>query len=319
MAQSASKTCDICVSAPGSWYCLDCEQHYCENCKILHSRQKLSTNHQFEKASDFIPEEKSKCNEHNEAFSFVCISCDVPVCGCCITAKHNGHKLSQFKDIIVQLKSKRKQEILTKLQKTSGNVSELEKACLSFNYQVETGIRSAKEESDKIKSMVDQYTAYKIVSIQEQARKESERLAAILSDHKIAFENANALNIRKSSIEKQSRYDGSLMKMLKTLNEDIDKLEIYPLPEFPSATYTPKEVNENDISQLLGRFELCSIATETFIENESRPLEHAEVRQSGKVFKCNKCGKQKIRIDNESYHVNHFMCCHMSMERHKYK
>ncbi|VDI21510.1 Hypothetical predicted protein, partial [Mytilus galloprovincialis] len=56
MAQAASKTCEVCVSAPGSHYCIDCEEYYCGNCKLLHNRQKLSRNHQFQKASELIPE-----------------------------------------------------------------------------------------------------------------------------------------------------------------------------------------------------------------------------------------------------------------------
>ncbi|CAG2243218.1 unnamed protein product [Mytilus edulis] len=263
MAQAASKTCEICVSAPGSWYCLDCEQHYCENCKILHSRQRLSTNHEFKKASDFIPEVKSKCTDHNEAFTFVCLACDVTVCVCCVTEKHNGHKLSQFKDIIVQLKTKIEEDISTKINKARENVSRLEQNRSAFNGQVETVIKSITEEGNKLKSMIDRCTAKRIASIQEKARYESKRLSAILSDHKIAVENANALNSRKISIEEQSRIDGSLIKMLKTLNKDIDELEVCPLPKFPSPTYTPKVVNENDISQLLGTYELCEIKTGT--------------------------------------------------------
>ncbi|CAG2243219.1 unnamed protein product [Mytilus edulis] len=195
MAQAASKTCEICVSALGSWYCLDCEQCFCENCKALHSRQKISANHEFKEASnsDFIPEVKSKCTDHNEVFSFVCIACDVPVCVCCVTEKHNGHKLSKLKDTIAQLNTKIEKEILAKMDKTSGNVTKLKHAISFFNGQVETVIKTIAEEGDKIKLMVDQYTAKRIASIQEKARIESKRLSSILSNHKIAFGNAYAL------------------------------------------------------------------------------------------------------------------------------
>lgn len=104
-------TYEICVSAPGSSYCLDCEQYYCENCKILYSRQKLSTNHEFREASNFIPEVESTCVDHNNVFSFVCVDCDVPVCGCCVTEKHDGHKMSQLSYTITQLKTKSSKNI----------------------------------------------------------------------------------------------------------------------------------------------------------------------------------------------------------------
>ncbi|CAC5357801.1 unnamed protein product [Mytilus coruscus] len=321
MAQTASKTCEICVSAPGSCFCVDCEQCFCENCKVLHSRQKTSGNHEFKESADSILEVKSKCTDHKEVFSFVCIACNVPVCVCCVTEKHNGHKLSKLKDTIAQLKTKIEQEILTKLNKTSGNVSELEKTCLLFNGQVETVIRSTIEEGDKIKSMVDQYTANKIASLQEQARKESKRLAAILSDHKKAFENAYALNNRKSSIEEQSRHDGSLIKVLKTLNEDIDKVEVCPLPKFPSVSYIPKLVKESDISQLLGTYELCKTKTETDIKSERRQPERRqpERRQRDILYQCSNCWNKKLRKAYTIYPLDHFCCCEMSMEIKEYK
>ncbi|VDH91912.1 Hypothetical predicted protein [Mytilus galloprovincialis] len=63
MAQAASKTCEICISAIGSQYCLECEQYFCENCKTFHSRQKISKTHQFQSSSDVIPEGKSFISE----------------------------------------------------------------------------------------------------------------------------------------------------------------------------------------------------------------------------------------------------------------
>ncbi|XP_071144982.1 protein wech-like [Mytilus edulis] len=246
MAQAASMTCEICVSASGSSYCLDCEQYYCENCKILHTRQKLSTTHEFKEATDFIPEVKSKCIDHNEAFTFVCVDCDVPLCCCCVTEQHNGHKMSKLKDTISQLKTKLEQELLIKFNKTSGNASKLEKNLLLFNGQVEFVIKSITKEGNKIQLMVDQYTANTIASLQDQARKENEQLLALLSDHKSALDKAYTLDNRQKQIAEHSRHDGTLVELLKSLNEDIDQLEVYPLPEFQSVIYTQTIVTEDD-------------------------------------------------------------------------
>ncbi|CAC5357805.1 unnamed protein product [Mytilus coruscus] len=158
--------------------------------------------------------------------------------------------------------------------------------------------------------MVDQFTANKIASLQEQARKESEQLSAILSDHKTALDKAYALDNRKKSIEKQSRHDGTFMQMLKTLNEDIDKLEVCPLPIFPSATFISKFVKENDISQLLGTYGLCETKTGT-----ARKLEIMSLPKQKKIYECSKCGKQKIKDPYARYLFNHFTCCQMYMEK----
>lgn len=310
MAQAASKTCEICVSAPGSCYCLDCEQYFCENCKVLHLRQKISTSHKFTETSDFIPEVKSKCTDHNEVFSFVCIACDVPVCVCCVTEKHNGHKLSKLKDTIAQLETNIEEEVLKKLNKTSGTVFKLEQNISSFNVQVETVIQSITEEGNKIKSMVDQYTANKIAILQEQARKESEQLAAALSGHKTALDKAYALENRKRSIGEQSRHDGTLIKMLKNLHKDIDKLEVCPLPEFPSVTYNPIFVEENNISQLFGSYILC----ETKIRRERKFEFQPNVLVDGQILTCKLCGNRKIMKYIQPYPRGYFTCCNIIMD-----
>ncbi|CAC5407247.1 AJUBA [Mytilus coruscus] len=185
--------------------------------------------------------------------------------------------------------------------------------------------------------MVDQYTANKIASLQEQSRKESERLAAILSNHKIAFKNAYALNNRKISIDEQSRHDGSLIKMLKTLIDDIENVEVCPLPKFPSVSYIPKLVKGNNIFQLLGTYELCKIKTETDMKSKSRPPERrpsfpperrpsfpperrqTERRQRNIVYQCSHCGNKKTEEAHVCYPLEHTICCQMSMERKEYE
>ncbi|CAC5407246.1 unnamed protein product [Mytilus coruscus] len=304
MAQAPLETCEICVSAPYSSYCLDCKQYYCENCKVLHSRQTLFANHKFKETSDFIPEVKSKCTDHNE--ELFCVPCDVLVCVRCVSEKHNGHKLSHLKDIIVQLKTKIEQEILTKINKSSGNVFWLKQNLSAFNGEVEAVIKSITEEGNEIKSMVDQYTAKQIASFQEQARKESERLKSILSYNETNIDKAYVLENRKKSLGGQ-RNDGTLIETLISLNQDIERLEVRSLPKFSSITYIPKLVDENDIRQLLGSYELCEFQTGT--------TENPEKRHRGIFYQCSNCGNQKKDNPNKAYSSNHFTCCQMTMER----
>ncbi|CAC5357804.1 unnamed protein product [Mytilus coruscus] len=146
--------------------------------------QKLSRNHEFKEALGFTPEVKSKCADYNESFSFVCIICDVLVCGYCVTEKRNGHKLSQLKDTISQQKIKIEQDFLSKFNKTSGNVSKLEQSLSTFGGQVGAVVKSITEEGIKIKSMVDLYTAKRIAFIEKHAQKEKDILTKILLDNK---------------------------------------------------------------------------------------------------------------------------------------
>ncbi|CAG2232850.1 unnamed protein product [Mytilus edulis] len=122
--------------------------------------------------------------------------------------------------------------MLAKLSKTGRTVSMLEQNLSSFNGQVETSIRSMTEEGNKIKSMVDQFIAKQIATIQEKARNESKRLSAILDDHKMAFDKANALDIRNKCLSDQGRYDGSLIMMLKIFKKTLITSRSAPFQTF---------------------------------------------------------------------------------------
>ena len=47
MAEAASKTCEICTRASGVHVCIQCDQLFCEDCKISHLRLKVCRNHTF--------------------------------------------------------------------------------------------------------------------------------------------------------------------------------------------------------------------------------------------------------------------------------
>lgn len=184
-------------------------------------------------------------------------------------------------------------------------MSKLEQGISLFNGEVETVIQSITEASKNIKSMVDRHTANIIESLKEQAQKESERLVAIFSDHKTALDTVHALDIRNRSISGQSRHHGTVINLLKNLQKDIVYLEDCSLPDFPSATYMPKFVYENDISQLIGTCEICVTKLGT-----ERRMNIVPIRiPPGILYICRCCGKEKIKKYNERFKWKWFNCC----------
>ncbi|CAC5398585.1 TRIM28 [Mytilus coruscus] len=184
MAQAASKTCEICVGGPGSQYCLECEQYFCENCKTFHKRQNMSKNHQFQSSSDVIPEGKSKCKDHNEDISFVCNTCNVAVCSSCVTGSHTGHAFSKLMDSISQLKEKNKKDINRMVRETNQNMKKMQECLKEFEMEVEVVIKTITEEGTNIKDMVDKCIAEMIASVKDQSRKEMDKLTKIIADTK---------------------------------------------------------------------------------------------------------------------------------------
>ncbi|XP_063405984.1 transcription intermediary factor 1-beta-like [Mytilus trossulus] len=255
MAQAAAKTCEVCMSAPGSHYCIDCEEYYCENCKFVHNRQKLSKNHQFQKASDRIPEGKSKCSEHKEELTLICNTCNAQICTSCVTGKHNGHTFSKIVDILLQLRGDNETKLRGKTNEANQNIKKIEESLNVFNNSVENVIKDINDEGNMIKRMVDKSVAQMIALVKEQSKKEKDKLMNMLSDAKSVLVGGHTLDRKRHELDK-TRHDGRLVQKINNLKEEIDKLHFNSLPEFPKISFSRKSVAEDDIRQLIGTYNI---------------------------------------------------------------
>ncbi|XP_063406009.1 E3 ubiquitin-protein ligase TRIM45-like [Mytilus trossulus] len=284
MAQAASKTCEVCMSAPGSHYCIDCEEYYCENCKLLHYRQKLSRNHQFQKASDLIPEGRSKCSVHKEELTLLCNTCNVPACPSCVTGNHNGHTFSKFVDAIANLQGDNETKIRGKTNETNQNIKKIEDSLSSFNNAVDSVIKAITDDSNMIKSLVDKSVAQMIALVKKQSKNERDKLMNMLSDAKSVLAAGQTLDRRRHELDK-TRQDGSLVQQINNLKEEINKLHITSLPEFPIISFIHKSVNEDDIRKLIG----------TYTISKGSPKEEKQKQEHRYLYRCSKCGAEEIK------------------------
>ncbi|XP_063436133.1 tripartite motif-containing protein 46-like [Mytilus trossulus] len=297
MAQAASKTCEICISAPGSQYCLECEQNFCENCKTFHSRQKISKTHQFQSSSDVIPEGKSKCKDHNEDFSFVCKTCDVVVCSSCVTGSHTGHAFSKLLDSIKQVKEKNTTYLRIRVQQSTQNMKQIEKGIKEFDVKVEGVVKAITKEGTQLKAMVDKCVAEMISSVNDQSRREKDKLTKIMADTRMDLKAGSNLYMQIDELDK-IRNDGNLLQSLQKLTDDIAKLTIKPMPEFPNIRYTAKSATDNDVKHLFGNYILSEMRTQQIMNKERElPSSKSDYKQDvipkvqGKyLYRCTKCG-----------------------------
>ena len=255
MAQSALKTCEICMGGSATDFCLICEQYFCISCKSLHKRQKVTKNHEFQSAENVVPEVKLRCNEHKEDFLFVCDNCNISVCAECVTGKHNGHKVSNMKESISSLRTTFRQEMSTKLDVIQANQKQMETGLTTFDLSVTSVINEIKEEGTKIKEMVDRHIEKMIATLREKTRHEKELITKTLVDYKQELEKAKEIEKREHKTQ-QSRDDASTIQHLKTLNDELSKLSVVSLPDLPSIKYSHKNVAESDIDQLIGTYSL---------------------------------------------------------------
>ena len=255
MAQSALTTCEICMGGSSTDFCLECEQYFCMNCKSLHKRMKGTKNHEFQSSENVVPEVKLRCKEHKEDCVFVCDNCDISICMRCVTGKHKGHKVSNIKEAISDLRTTFKQEMRTKLDVIQRSQKQTETGLTTFDLGVTSVINEIKEEGTKIKAMVDRHIEKMIATLREKARHEKESLTKTLVDYKQQLDKAKEIEKREDKIQ-QSRDDASTIQHLKTLNDELSKLSIVHLPDLPSIKYSSKKITNYDIDQLIGTYSL---------------------------------------------------------------
>ncbi|CAC5412073.1 unnamed protein product [Mytilus coruscus] len=155
MAQSASKSCDICMSGPGRSYCEQCDQWMCENCKTLHLRSKICRNHTFLSGSNINPQEKTFCKEHDENFIFYCIDCDMPICKICSVKKHKKHEMSEINESTQELQAEVKRLIDSKINSVKTNLDKIEQSTGNYQRDIKEAIRVITEDGKQIKQWID--------------------------------------------------------------------------------------------------------------------------------------------------------------------
>jgi len=246
------------MRGPGTHYCLQCQQYFCGICKAQHTRIKVSRNHEFQSGENVVQEVKLRCEEHKEDFVFRCDKCKVSICMQCVTGKHKGHAMSNMKESISNLRTTFRHEIDTKLDVIKTNGKQIEEGLTIFDVSITSVIHALTAEGTKIKAMVDRHIEKLIATVKEKASHEKDSLTKMLSDYKQQLENAKTIEKREEKV-RQSRDDASTIQHLQKLNDEISKLSVVPLPEFPSVKYSPSSTSNSDVGQLIGTYNLRSV------------------------------------------------------------
>ncbi|XP_052073484.1 nuclear factor 7, brain-like [Mytilus californianus] len=115
MATSGRQFCDICISqhitTPANVWCPECEENFCDKCKIHHDVAKATKKHEtigienILKLPKFVQEIKTNCVEHDERFVLFCGDHEVPCCAECLYNTHKScRKLTPVKNIVKNIK-----------------------------------------------------------------------------------------------------------------------------------------------------------------------------------------------------------------------
>jgi predicted nucleic acid-binding protein len=160
-----------------------------------------------------------------------------------------------MKESISNLRTILRQEMDTKLDVIKTNGKQIEEGITTFDLSVTYIIHALTAVGTEIKAMVDHHIEKMIATLKEKANHEKDSLTKMLSDCKQQLENAKAIEKREEKV-RQSIDDASTIQHLQKLNDEISKLPVVLLPEFPSVKYSPRSTSDSDVGQLIGTYRL---------------------------------------------------------------
>jgi len=115
--------CDLCESEENvDYFCLNCDEILCSNCKLIHSRNKKLKNDKIillsQARRDNIVHKSTTvfCSEHSTVeITLFCLKCDHLICTQCCAEKHKEHTLTT-PDAIRDSKAEQLNKIIKTLQ-----------------------------------------------------------------------------------------------------------------------------------------------------------------------------------------------------------
>uniref|UniRef100_A0A8W8LMZ9 B box-type domain-containing protein n=5 Tax=Magallana gigas TaxID=29159 RepID=A0A8W8LMZ9_MAGGI len=270
------------------FYCNDCHQPMCEQCRDEHQKNRETKNHEvvhYKQRKRPLPVVKCKFHPTKE-IDLLCKECQIPLCSKCTGSKeHRGHlftnleivfdeKVSIYNEEIANIRSYFEPTSQNLKKEIAGDVTEIKK--------IMAGIRtSIKAEAESVKKLVDAVTLDKM----EQVDKIEQSLLQTLNGQNQEIDDyINSLNgliktyygyLSPSNIEQ-------LTFALKS-----ESLIIRPIPQTSKPVppvFTAGQYSKEDVAKLLGRITVPNTKPEN---RKIKPMEtnSTQMKPTGKQRK----------------------------------
>jgi cupin superfamily acireductone dioxygenase involved in methionine salvage len=252
MAQAANTSCEMCVRALGLHYCTQCDQVFCDDCKMSHLRARISKNHTFMTGLNINMEKKAGgCTDHNEEFIYLCEDCNQLVCRLCVTKAHRKHDLVDIKDSNKKVQTEISKYLDSKVHNVRSSAKLIEGKAKTYKTEVEATVKVIIEHGNLIKAMVDKKVDALIKALRERESIELQSLSKANTDCNDLLGEATRQQQMYQDMIKQ--YDEAvLFQKMKILKSDINNLKSVDVTSLPPSTYNRKNVNFSDVEKLFG-------------------------------------------------------------------
>ncbi|XP_065929288.1 tripartite motif-containing protein 2-like [Magallana gigas] len=148
------------------FYCNNCHQQMCEQCRHEHQKNKKTNNHEvvhYKQRKRQLPVEKCKIHSTKD-IDLLCEECQIPLCYKCATTKeHRGHVFTDLEIVFgenVTLCHEEIAKIRNHFEPTSQNLKKEIAADVKEIKKIMKGLRkSMKAEAESLKNLVDTVTS----------------------------------------------------------------------------------------------------------------------------------------------------------------
>ncbi|XP_034311356.2 tripartite motif-containing protein 2-like [Magallana gigas] len=258
------------------FYCNECHQPMCEQCRDEHQKSPDTKNHEvvsYQQRKRQLPE--VKCQAHvNKDVDMFCEQCYVPVCSKCATKDHGGHtfidletvyaeQCAIYLDKITQIEEYFLPTSQDLLKSTKTDSTEIKRIMKSIR-------TSMRDDAESLKKLVDAVTSDNIKQVNEQEK----YLLQLFYSQEIKYNDYNSY-----LDELTKKFHGYLSsKTLQTLICDgTMNLKIDPIPETKpvSPVFTAGQYSKEDVTKLLGRVTVPNTKPEI---RKIKPMETASTQ-----------------------------------------
>nr|XP_022308903.1 uncharacterized protein LOC111114738 [Crassostrea virginica] len=236
----------------GQFYCNDCHQPMCEQCKDEHRKSPNNKNHVivlYRQRKHRLSIEKCKLHPTKNVDIF-CKECKTLLClKCFIMKEHKGHEIDDLEDIYAE-KYALWQGEFSKIQKyflpiSEGLKTDIEEDVSEIKNIMESIRTSMKAEAESLKNLVDEVTSEKI----EHTHTMEKSLLKMLKSQETTYDNYNTY------LEEMS---DKFQEYLSTTNQKLLSSEILKIQSVPETSkpvppvFTAGQFNRDDVAKLLG-------------------------------------------------------------------
>ena len=288
LKEPSNETCDICsrlthkkggMPSPATNYCVDCQNHMCEQCANVHLLMKSSEDHHmvegFQEMEVSMKYSTRQCDQHKDKkIEIYCLDCKTAVCMACFIIKHNGHKCSDIKDVTEDLRKQihenlqKINELFIKVNEQTGN---LERVMEGLGRDTKTIEAQIVRRGDEIKELVDKHVESLIQELNDEKTRNMKELENVKEE----------LLVQKISLESFMRYSQKVLDTatpsdlassasdLSARANSLAKINIVSIEKLVQVVFTPA----NPIMHL-GKIDEKNIIGDVIINNGNLPSEY---------------------------------------------